>query len=329
MNRHFCRLLPLALVLFGFQSVDQQVVVTGDRVTLRSAPAISPETVLLVARSGLRLPLISEEGDWYQVRLEDGRPAWINRQFVVVEPAGSSSADIQTNKSQPTEPGADEPAPEPTVEPAEPDASAADPLSGAVSATDPTEGEPERLDASDEAGQAVTALVEPAPADRETGDRTSADVPSAARVVDAAAAAQPPGPPPGLVAAGIAALVGSFLAAWLVLRRRRVRKLLGGAGSLPLSREDLGQVLAKLDDRRKREDDAISAQFGRVRDLAAGAGQELSQLPARIEELKSALVNQQQRLDAYSDLLAAQNRKLDVLDEENRVLRALLTGPRT
>jgi peptidoglycan hydrolase CwlO-like protein len=128
-----------------------------------------------------------------------------------------------------------------------------------------------------------------------------------------------------LAGAGLALVAtGSFL---FVTRRRRQSDLVRGRVGVPISKQDLQVVFGKLDQVRRSEDEKLREQFHRLKAAASGGEQELARLHGRIDELKASVTGQQQKLDSYSDLMAAQNRKIEVLEEENRVLRALLQGP--
>lgn len=56
-----------------------------DRVRLRSAPEIRPDTVLTNAREGTRFPLLEEAEGWVKVALPDGSFAWISRSYVDIQ----------------------------------------------------------------------------------------------------------------------------------------------------------------------------------------------------------------------------------------------------
>ncbi|GAB4115353.1 MAG: hypothetical protein Kow001_16450 [Acidobacteriota bacterium] len=314
--------LALGVTVVTAQDVSRgEVVITGSRVTLRSEPRVAPQTAIGVVSRGDRLELAAQRDDWIQVRTADGRLAWLNARYCRVE---LPSVPETGSPPVPSPGAAGEAAPEPGAT----DVSAAPALStedeAGIVASPPAGAMPETADAT----STGVSTAEESPVGPEPGSVLSAD-PVPAAVADRAEgpAAEPEawwGHSP-LVAAGVA-LLAVLVGVGFWLRHRRLRRVF--QGTAPVSRADLARVLAKLDERRRQEDERLSREFTRLKStIEAGAG-DPERLTRRLDELRAAIVAQQQRLDAYSDLLAAQNGKLAALEEENRVLRALLTGTR-
>jgi curli biogenesis system outer membrane secretion channel CsgG len=63
------------------QAQESLVEVTGTSVNLRSGPATN-YPVVGNAKRGDKLPLVGESGDWFQVRLPDGKDGWIFNKLV-------------------------------------------------------------------------------------------------------------------------------------------------------------------------------------------------------------------------------------------------------
>jgi SH3-like domain-containing protein len=83
----YCRLAGLSILLFSTFSLAQDpslpvvVAENAQRVMLRSAPLVRRSTALDSIARGDRLPLVDETDNWLQVRLFDGRTAWISRAY--------------------------------------------------------------------------------------------------------------------------------------------------------------------------------------------------------------------------------------------------------
>lgn len=309
-------ILPTLLLLtLNPLQAETEIRVTGSRVTLRASPEISPENMVGVARRGDRLRLLGESGDWYQVRLADGESAWLNRNFAEVLP-----------DAEPVDPD-ESPLPRADTTGSPDRQNAVEPV--------PDSARPASLTADATTGPGEAVLGEPAvPAESPS---THAD-PAPDRVEERRAESLPgelsgAEPIPSWNASLLGALAGAGLALvatggfLFVSRRRRQSELMRGRVGVPISKQDLQVVFGKLDEVRRAEDDRLRAHFHRLKATASSGEQELARLHGRIDELKASVTGQQQRLDSYSDLLAAQNRKIEVLEEENRVLRALLQGP--
>ncbi len=70
-------MILLALLLLGSNSRAEQVLmVTGQRVNLRTGPGTTYAIMGTVVQ-GEQYPVVTEFGDWYKIRLEDGREGWI------------------------------------------------------------------------------------------------------------------------------------------------------------------------------------------------------------------------------------------------------------
>ncbi len=78
------------------QASGAMVVVTvreGSTLNVRSLPSSSGAVVDMLFR-GDKLPLLKEEGDWYQVQFEDETTGWISKKFSVIE-GGTQKASFE------------------------------------------------------------------------------------------------------------------------------------------------------------------------------------------------------------------------------------------
>ncbi len=315
--------LGLSVTVVTAQDVSRgEVVVTGSRVTLRSEPRVATETAIGVVSRGDRLELVAELDGWIQVRMADGRLAWLSAQYCRVEP-------VSVPETEPPPVPSSGPGGEVKPEPGAPDPSAAPPPSTEGETGSGVSASAGSIPGTADPASAGVSPAEVPPVGPEPGSVLSGD-PLPAAVADrvAGSTAEPEGwwsrSPLGIAGAVLLAVLAVGVGFWL--RNRRLRRVL--QGGVPVSRGDLARLLAKLDERRRQEDERLGREFTRLKTtIETGVG-DPEHVTGRLEELRAAIVAQQRRLDAYSDLLAAQNGKLAALEEENRVLRALLTGTR-
>lgn len=76
------RIARLSMILLGLLLLgpnlraEQVLMVTGQRVNLRTGPGTTYAIIGTVVQ-GEQYPVVTEFGDWYKIRLEDGREGWI------------------------------------------------------------------------------------------------------------------------------------------------------------------------------------------------------------------------------------------------------------
>ena len=110
------RLLLLTLALScGLQSTSSWAVLVANRpqVTIRSDATIQAPKVEVVVQ-GEELQKIRRKGDWFQVRLPDGRNGWVHYSLVVEREDTPAAKSASKAPAHPSQPHADEPAPEAT-----------------------------------------------------------------------------------------------------------------------------------------------------------------------------------------------------------------------
>jgi hypothetical protein len=75
--------LTLTTILFAYQQ-DQRIsnreyaIITTPSVTVKGAPDASGTSLFLI-HEGLKVQLLEELGDWYNIRLADGNEGWVAR----------------------------------------------------------------------------------------------------------------------------------------------------------------------------------------------------------------------------------------------------------
>lgn len=80
-KRSLCLLLSLILLIGIYASsitarAEGNVQITGDNINIRSGPGLSYE-VMMQVQKGKTYPIINEEGDWYEIQLDEGKKGWI------------------------------------------------------------------------------------------------------------------------------------------------------------------------------------------------------------------------------------------------------------
>ncbi len=91
-------------------SAAVSVVVTGDVVNLRSGPGSDYPRIGQVSR-GTQLPVAGQSGEWYQVRLADGKLCWIAGWLVKPNAPAAAVSDAAKPADEPVGPLPEEPAP--------------------------------------------------------------------------------------------------------------------------------------------------------------------------------------------------------------------------
>jgi SH3 domain protein len=98
-----CLLLMMFLVQAGpapASASDNQLYVAGDlAVSLRSSPNVRSK-LLAELRSGAKLDLLKEEGDWTQVRTAEGKTGWIMKRYVTATLPAAQQFEEYKAKSQ-------------------------------------------------------------------------------------------------------------------------------------------------------------------------------------------------------------------------------------
>lgn len=372
-------------------------IVDGDGVILRSAPVQSPDNVLETADRGARFLGVSEESEWYRVRLHDGRLAWLHRDYgdrsqvlpdlevtgasvrvramphseapvvagvglgdrvaqlavqddwtlvvlaggrqgwifaeLVTESTGVSDLPaVQDPDGSPSEPRSEA---QPAGEAGREATPQEEPVTGQVEdareeAVPSTEGEVSD-DLSSLPADALSLGEMTQPAEESVsppeGESLSSPHRSGTGGEGGSSTVFLSGTIPVLLVAAFACggLAGYFLQRWRV--RRVAQAVAVGRRRVAASATDMIQVLKRLDERQQVIDSELHGKFETLRTALSGTPPEEleTQLLARLDEMRLTIRGQRQRLDLYSDLLAAQGRKLEIMSEENKLLRKLLT----
>ena len=73
----------LAWQKYNYDYKHQFAIVLPEKVALKNSPNLDGENVLL-AFEGLRIEIVDQVDDWYQIRLEDGTDAWLLKETVAL-----------------------------------------------------------------------------------------------------------------------------------------------------------------------------------------------------------------------------------------------------
>jgi hypothetical protein len=74
------------------ETVHPTVVVTSTLVNIRSGPGMNHEPIQQLKKDEV-VDLLSEQGEWFQVRLDDGRTGWVHRNVTNKRPQGDGPTD--------------------------------------------------------------------------------------------------------------------------------------------------------------------------------------------------------------------------------------------
>lgn len=76
-------LLFLAITQHQFETKNEAGIIMTTSVSVKSAP-LNTGTDLFIIHSGLKVNILKKEGDWYNIRLADGKEGWLNEQAIEV-----------------------------------------------------------------------------------------------------------------------------------------------------------------------------------------------------------------------------------------------------
>ena len=105
-----CCVLGMLVGLAQSAAAQQMVTVKNPQVNLRSKPTTAAKNVIATVPKDTELELLSQQGDWYEVRLPDGRTGWISRWGLNVIPTQIAPTTREQTPPPRIEPVLSEPA---------------------------------------------------------------------------------------------------------------------------------------------------------------------------------------------------------------------------